>query len=344
MPMGDGISIKSKGTEKHTLRWREKKEGKVTNRSHTVMGSLETAKEIKNFTLASMGKSAFKQDSFRKLSYDYLVYCENQKSYYDKKLIVGKLVEKFGDDLLAGFDTRKLETYQTELLKGRKPATVNRYFSVLKHMFKKANDWDMVGDDVLKKVHKVTMQKEYNRRLRYLSHEEATKLLGECQKSLAKKHLYPIVVVALNTGMRRSEITTLKWSQIDMANGYIILEVTKNGEHREVPMNDTVKSLFASMVRPIKDNTKVFQVNLGKRSFVTATWRAGIRDFHFHDLRHTFASWLAMGGCDLHTLKELLGHKDISMTLRYAHLSGEHKKTAVKMLDGMKFDKAENDR
>lgn len=338
MPSGDGISIKSVSEKKHVLRWRQNGH----NKSTTIVGTLDRAREIKNMTLARIGKTAFKEDTFKKLSYDYLVYCEHQKSYHDKELIMSRLVDKFGEDLLATFDTRKLETYQTELLKDKKPATVNRYFSVLKHMFKKANDWEMVGDDVLKKIHKVQMKKEYNRRLRYLTRDQANKLLEACQNSLAKKYLYPIVVVALNTGMRKGEITSLKWSQIDMMNGYILLEDTKNGERREVPMNDTVKELFQGMVRPIKDSTRVFTKNLGKKSFVTATRKAGIVDFHFHDLRHTFASWLAMAGCDLNTLKELLGHKSITMTMRYAHLSGEHKKTAVKMLDGMKFAEAEN--
>ena len=106
-------------------------------------------------------------------------------------------------------------------------------------------------------------------------------------------------------------------------------------------MNDTLRSVFRSLRRRIDvpyvfyDAKKLSNYQNVKRSFTTALDRAKIADFHFHDLRHTFASQLVMAGVDLVAVKELLGHKDIKMTLRYAHLAPAHKRKAVNVLDSL---------
>ena len=133
-------------------------------------------------------------------------------------------------------------------------------------------------------------------------------------------HLKPIVITALNTGMRRGEILSLKLEQIDLRHGYISLVDAKSGEGREVPINNTLKRLFEEMPHSI-ESVYVFTDEKGNpyksvnRSFNTALRKAEIYDFRFHDLRHTFASQLVMKGVDLTTVKELLGHKSLSMTL-----------------------------
>jgi integrase len=200
-------------------------------------------------------------------------------------------------------------------------------------MIHKAADWDMVEEETLKRVRKVKLIEEHNRRLRYLSKEECQSLISNCDR-----HLEPIVIMALNTGMRKGEILFLKWDNVDLKHGFILLEVTKNGERREIPINQTLHDTLATLPRHIS-SPYVFWQGEGKayqdvkRSFNSACRRAGIKDFRFHDLRHTFASQLVMAGIDLTTVKELLGHKAVTMTMRYAHLAPAHKVKAVSILD-----------
>ncbi|MHB8327948.1 MAG: site-specific integrase [bacterium] len=139
--------------------------------------------------------------------------------------------------------------------------------------------------------------------------------------------------------MRKSEILQLTWDRVDLKNRIILLDITKNGERREIPINNTLFKTLTNIVRRI-DVPYVFfnQKTLKpydnhKRSFAAALRKSHIIDFHFHDLRHTFASQLVMKGIDLTTVKELLGHKDIKITLRYSHLSQVHIKKAVEILD-----------
>jgi len=143
--------------------------------------------------------------------------------------------------------------------------------------------------------------------------------------------------VALNTGMRKEEILNLRWEDLDFRSRIIYILDTKNNERREIPMNDIVYETLLA-VRKISDSPWVFCKKNGERygnirkAFEGARKRAGIVDFRFHDLRHTFASHLVMAGVDLRTVQELLGHKSFEMTLRYAHLSPEHKKAALDIL------------
>jgi len=274
--------------------------------------------------------------SFRELAEPYLAWAERQKSFESKKYLVQKLVIEFGNCPLRQFTTRLIEELQTRLLsKGRKPATANRYLATIKHMFTKAVEWDMVEEEAAKRVNRVKHLPENNRRLRYLSEEEAEALTQACSP-----HLKPIVITALNTGMRKGEILSLEWEKhVDLRHGFITLDITKNGERREIPINQTLRRTLQGIVRRL-DSPHVFVDKEGqryldiKRSFHSALKKAGIKDFTFHDLRHTFASQLVMKGVDIATIKELLGHKTLTMTLRYAHLAPSHKVNAVELLDG----------
>ena len=171
-------------------------------------------------------------------------------------------------------------------------------------------------------------------RLRYLSGEaEAERLLQACDASLR-----PIVLTALHTGMRKGELLGLTWDLVDMTHGFIRLKQTKNGKARARPFNETLWNLF-SWLRTRQDVSWVFHDAAGNRRndirhpFDAACEGAGLTDFHFHDLRHTFASWLMMGGVPLATVSNLLGHTSPTMTLRYAHLSPKHLTSAVRVLD-----------
>ena len=168
-----------------------------------------------------------------------------------------------------------------------------------------------------------------------LANDECRTLIDACVS-----HLKPIVIAALNTGMRKEEILSLEWEKhVDLKHGFILLDITKNGDRREIPINQTLKNTLQGIPRRL-DSPYVFIDQDGKRfknvrrSFHSALRKTGIKDFTFHDLRHTFASHLVMSGVDITTIKELLGHKTLSMTLRYAHLAPSHKVNAVEILDG----------
>ena len=136
--------------------------------------------------------------------------------------------------------------------------------------------------------------------------------------------------------MRQGELLGLKWQQVNLEQGIITLNDTKNSERRDIPMDETVKTILKGIK---KKGDHVFCNEEGEtfvrlqRSFKAAVRKSKIEDFRFHDLRHTFASNMVMAGEDLNTVRELLGHKDLTMTLRYAHLSPNHKTRAVSILD-----------
>ena len=277
------------------------------------------------------------------LAEEYLKWAERQRSYKDKKRCIRQLVEVFGNRDMKDLNTREIEQWQSSRLKYNKPSTVNRLLATLKHMVNKGTQWEMAGDGALKQVRNVKLLPENNRRLRFLSIEECQRLIECCHKDLK-----PIVVVALNTGMRRGEIFGLKWEQVDLSHGFILLDVTKNGERREIPINTTLEYLFKEMLQRSIDSKYVFAGKTGKpltdikKGFHTALRKAVIHDFRFHDLRHTFASQLVMAGIDITSVKELLGHKSLTMTMRYSHLSPGHKRKAVHVLDRL-MEENEND-
>ncbi|MFC1863786.1 tyrosine-type recombinase/integrase [Thermodesulfobacteriota bacterium] len=268
----------------------------------------------------------------------------HQASYASvKSACLRNYLDYFGEDsLLGSIRYVDCETYRNHLMKKltwlgkkRSDATVNREICVIKHFHAKAVEWEMAEENPFKKG-KSLLIKVDNQRIRYLEQDEIDRLIEECKP---KKHLYRIVVCAINTGMRRGEILGLKWRQI--RNGFIYLEKTKTKNKREIPINDDLEKVLKD-IRKDEGLTSEYVFTYAKRkfhridcAFRSALGRALIDDFKFHDLRHTFASHVIMRGGSLKDVQELLGHRDMRMTLRYAHLSQEHKKNAVNLLNGL---------
>lgn len=259
----------------------------------------------------------------------------NKRSFRRDEGIVKILNGYFGDKLLYEITPLMIENYRKiRLDKGRTKATVNREVACLKCIFNKAILWDKVKENP---VAKVKLFKEDNTIVRYLTEDEMKRLLKTCKLSTAT-HLYPIVVVALNTGMRKGEILNLRWRDIDLTNRFIHIETSKSGKRRDIPMNDLLtETLKYGIKKPgfeyvfCDDNREPF--TRLDRSFKTALKRAGITNFRFHDTRHTFAAYLAMEGISIYTISKLLGHSSVKVTERYAHLSPEHTRGAVELLD-----------
>ncbi len=250
----------------------------------------------------------------------------NKRSWKRDTQLVNNLVSFFHEKLLHELTPLDIEKYKKERIKTVAPATVNRELACLKTIFNKAIEWGKVEQNP---VRKVKLYQENNRRVRYLESEEIDKLLRECSG-----HLNPIVTTALNTGMRRGEILNLKWEDVDIHQRLIYIIHSKSGEKREIPINSLLLELLKRLRRSSRsdyvfcheDGSPFSKVDKGFRG---ACKRAGIKNLRFHDLRHTFASHLVMNGVDLKTIQELLGHKSLEMTLRYAHLSPDHKRRAV---------------
>lgn len=283
--------------------------------------------------------------TFQELAEKYLSWISGrQRSAKIKGYIIGSLLARYGTLPLRRFNTALVEQLQTDNInRGLKAASNNKILNIFKHMFTKAVDWDMVESDALKRIRKVKLLRDDSRRLRYLSKEECQTLINS-----SESHLKHIVTTALNSGMRKGEILSLRWENVDLKHGFILLDKTKNGERREIPINSTLRQTLQGLTRRLDISYVFFDQETGnpyrdvKRSFHTALRRAAISDFHFHDLRHTFASHLVMAGVDLTTVKELLGHKTLAMTLRYAHLAPAHKVKAVDILDNTLNGKLQN--
>jgi integrase len=211
-------------------------------------------------------------------------------------------------------------------------STVNRELALLKRMFNLAITWDLYSG--LNPVRKVKFFREFNNRLRILNPEEEEKLLR-----YAIPYLQDLIRFALNTGLRIGEIFSLRWSHVDLPREILNVFASKTQTFREIPINaETRKVLEAWMLN--KKNEGVFYnpqtgkpfVDL-KTGFALACEKAGISDVTWHTLRHTFASRLVNNGVDIVTVKELLGHSSISVTMRYAHTNIESKRAAVEKLD-----------
>ena len=176
-------------------------------------------------------------------------------------------------------------------------------------------------------VKSVRLFKENNARVRYLAADEEARLFQICPDRYK-----PFVTVALHTGLRKGELLGLRWRDVDFEAGILTVERSKHGEVKRVPMNSRVVEILKTLPRTSPHVFPPKQCQWISQVFPAIVRKANIPDFHFHDLRHSFASRLAMAGVDLLTIKELGGWKTLAMVLRYAHLSPDHKRAAVERL------------
>lgn len=257
----------------------------------------------------------------------------NKRSWERDQLSISHLDKFFGGKFLFEIGSKEIEEYKRKRLEeGIKVSTLNRELACLRTILYKAVEWGYLNEN----PPKIKMFKENNQRVRYLTEREANLLINT-----APEPLRSIIIVALNTGMRQGEILNLKWKDIDFKERIITVWETKSKEKRYIPMNEVVLQTLLNIDRN-PESEYVFNGEIPNRpvsaSHITHLFKRivrqlGIDDFRFHDLRHTFASWLVMKGVNLKTVQELLGHKDQRMTLRYSHLSPEVKKLAVDILD-----------
>ena len=277
-------------------------------------------------------------------------------------------IAEYGECCLEDISQRMLEQWRTARIKAdRAPSTVNRDLAVLKSMFTTACEWGHIATNPLTKLKPAKLD---NGRVRYLGDDDERRLQAaiderECRirdaRASANKwraergyplfpdlsdvayvdHLKPMVLLSMNTGIRWGELVQLTWENVNIENAMLTVvgRTAKTGKTRHIPLNTiAVGALKAWKQQAGEKSGLVFQGAAGKvRNNIKKAWcnlmnTAQISNFRWHDLRHNFASQLVMAGVDLNTVRELMGHADLKMTLRYAHLAPEHKASAVAKL------------
>jgi len=282
-----------------------------------------------------------KSIKFEQLIQRYLEHVETYKTFHSHERDVTSakhLCRFFRGKPINNLTSWQIEKYlsarQKEItIYGRPPskASLNREIAMLRHMYNKAIEWNLVSSNPAAKI---KSYKEKQKPLVVLTEEDFEGLYNA-----ASEFLKPLLMVAVHTGMRRNEILNLKRSDINLEQGYILIRETKNKEIRTVSISKELSKELKPIcdkitdedayIFPGKDGNPVKSI---KSSFRGAIKRSGISHLRFHDLRHCFGSKLATEGVELPVIKKLMGHKDISTTMRYLHPSPQHEKDAVEKI------------
>jgi integrase len=256
-----------------------------------------------------------------------------KKSWKTDKDHLANLMPFFGQKYLYEITSLMIEDYKREREKKVKRSTIRRELGTFGAMLNKAVQWRLLQESPMRDVVRYKGADVDSGRIRYLEKNEILRLLDCC----LDRQLKNIVILALHTGMRKGEIQRLEWNHIDFRRRQLLVAISKNGTKRYISLNRS--AIAALMAQPKYSNSLlVFANEEGKlynfrKAFDTAIKRSGIRDFRFHDLRHTFASHLVMAGMSLYTVMGLMGHKSLTMTQRYSHLSPDFQAQAVDVLD-----------
>jgi site-specific recombinase XerD len=273
---------------------------------------------------------------------------KKESTYIRDKARMKRLKLIFGQKFLTEITQRDVERFLADRkADGMAPATMNRELCCLKNMLRKAVDWGYLQSNP---AGGVKQQKESPPEFDFLREGEINLLIEK-----AAPHLKAFLTLAIYTGMRRGELFKLEWRDVGFSKGekgIITVRDTKNRDTRYIPMSNIVRDTLQRHPKRIlveagekgqvtrRECPLVFSWPDGSgfkwidNGFKGALERAGVtRYIRFHDLRHTFASHLTMKGVDLRTVAKLLGHRDIKMTMRYAHLAPDHLQGAVDVLE-----------
>ena len=300
--------------------------------------ALLNAEKARADEIKTKGYSAPVADSFCSVLDRYLRYQKPRLSHrsYERTRGIAEahLRPALGQLRIGDIRRTDIQDYVTKRAGEVSPGTTIKEANVLKHLLGLAVEWDLIP---FNPAAKIKTPRTPAGRVRYLGPGELRTLIDACPDWLR-----PIVVLAAFTGMRRGEIIGLRWMHVDLQGGRLMLAQTKNGEGRVIHLNgyarQAVLSQWNENVRP---TDRVFHLaddwtpdNVSK-GLVAAAGRAGIADFHFHDLRHQAATMLRLQGADIHTVAQVLGHKDLRMAMRYQHLSPEYLGAAMNRLDSV---------
>jgi integrase len=249
--------------------------------------------------------------------------------------------ERFGQYAIGKVDAPMVGREKDAMLgRGLSPSRVNRMLAALSGFFK----WAAGERKIVKAnpVRDVSKPREPKGRVRFLSDDERKRLLAVCKAS-DDPRLHPLVVLAVSTGARQGELMGLRWRDVDLERGVAYLRETKNTDTRALPLHGLAVTVLRDLgkVRRL-DTDLAFADASGKATFPRAAWNAAlkaakVKDFRFHDTRHTAASYLAMNGATLTELAAILGHRTLAMVQRYAHLTEQHQSAVVQRMNETVF-------
>jgi integrase len=269
----------------------------------------------------------------------------NPKRYTNVKPYLNWWKDEIGVRLLSDVTRAMLIEQRDKLMQNgaknvakRSPSTANRYMTALSTAFTMAvSEWEWLQDHPMRKIAKLT---EPRGRVRFLDDGERKRLLEACQEVDGDK-LYLLVVLALSTGARHGELINLCWDNVDLKRQVIVLHDTKNKERRVLPLAHHALELITDVQKKRDKATPLVFPMPGdikepwesRYLWLQALEKAKIKDFRFHDLRHSAASYLAMNGASLAEIAEVLGHKTLAMVKRYSHLSEAHTAKVVERMN-----------
>lgn len=323
---------------------------------------LEQAAEAKK-TKTAATRSAVTFSEF--WTSDYLPMADTMKkatSMSTERMLYRKWIQPtLGDIALRRITPAMLEKIMFRMLKDNKSAASIRYaLAVVSQVWTQALARDVIEGEC--PVRRVKKPRQDNRRMRFLSHEEAKKLLSALAERAPDMH--DIALLSLYAGLRAGEINALTWADVDMDNGTVYIKDPKNKNNRHAYITAEIKAILERRYNKQAKTAFVFPArNEKQRIGVSDTFERIVRDlgfnhtgecnadgkpieitdtrqrFVFHSLRHTFASWLVQNGTPIFTVSQLLGHADLKMTQRYSHLAPDTARQAVQTLEGILDEK-----
>ncbi len=280
----------------------------------------------------------------------FLEYSKCNKKSYKGDIVSSKIFLKyFGNITLEELSPAIIEDFKRNLKndRGNKNATINRHLQALSKMLNLSVANNLLDKNPMWSVKKL---REDNHIVRVLTIDEEKRLFTEIERGYevigrdrVKKiiypyiHLKPLVICALQTGMRRGEIFKLKWNCIDFEYRFAELLETKSGKSRRVPISQK----FMDVLNELDKNTEYVFINPQtnapyvdiKNAFHSVLKKANIENFRFHDFRHTAATRMLEKGADIRTVQEILGHSSVVVTQRYTHTTPQYKKSAIDLLN-----------
>jgi integrase len=274
---------------------------------------------------------------------------------------VEKHFSKWYDRPIAGITVAQVEAFRLKRInEGIEPSTVRRDLDALAGVLTRAVKLGKLPENVVRRVERPRIDR--TPKVRYLDHDEEKRLRDALRERDAKMqeargshnkwlkargqelqpplphfgdHLTPAVLVSMNTGVRRGELLALRWSAVDFKLKQLTIEgsTAKSQQTRHIPLNTEALEILKQWREQAPSDERVFPIDTGfKSAWAPLLVRASITRFRWHDLRHHFASRLVQAGVSLNTVRELLGHADMAMTIRYAHLAPDQRREAVARL------------
>lgn len=313
----------------------QRRRRKTDAQNITQAKQFRNAETLKVEQAKALGFNPPGEESFEEVAKRFLQYQKARitpKAYEREKGIVENHLVPAFTIKVASIRRQEVQKYVTSRSGRVSPYSIQKELNILKHLLRLCVEWEIIP---LNPAQGVKSPRVPAGRIRYLQPTELRALLEACPEWL--RHF---AMLAVCTGMRRGEVLGLRWLDIDLVHARIMLPQTKNGEGRIVYLNQLAQEVLRSLwgAGQPKSLEKLFPDTSPEKvsvAFKRACDSIEISDFRLHDLRHTAASWLRMSGADIHTVAQLLGHKDLRMAARYQHLSPAFLADAVGKLDAV---------